>query len=146
MLATKAAPITATLGGFGALLLVALLVRGHEDLLGAALLTLAAAYVLGLLAGHHVLDEGAPLVGAALLLCGELATWSLEERLRVPAPQSLLLARGRAVAVLVAVGLAASALVLAVSSEPAGTGLAWTVLGAAAAVGAVGVTARLASR
>jgi hypothetical protein len=40
-------------------------------------------------------------------------------------------------------GLGASALVLALAAAPVGGGLAWTVLGAAAAVVVVGLAARL---
>ena len=145
-LATHVAPVTATLGGIGGLLLVLVLVRGHEDLLGTAVLLLGAAYVLGLVAGHHVLDEGAPLVGAALLACTELATWSLEQRRPVPAAARLVVARARSIAVLVLAGLTAAALVLVVTAGPAGSGLAWTVVGAAAAVATVGLVARVASR
>ena len=45
--------------------------------------------------------------------------------------------------VLVLAALAASALVLALAAAPIGGGLAWTVLGAAAAVLVVGLAARL---
>ena len=145
-LATRVAPVTATVGGIGGVLLLLVLVRGLDDLLGSSILLLAAAYVLGLLAGRHVLDESAPLVGAALLLCAELATWSLEERPPVPADVGLVLARARAIGVLVLAGLGVSALVLAVAAGPAGSGVAWTVVGALSAVVAVGLVARLASR
>ena len=70
----------------------------------------------------------------------------IEERLPVAADRGLLVARARAVAILVGAGLAASGLVLAVTVAPAGGGLAWTVLGAAAAVVALAVVARGARR
>jgi hypothetical protein len=146
VLAPRVAPLTATLGGLGGLLLLFVLVRGHDDLLGTAVLLVGAAYVLGLITGRHALDEAAPLVGAALLACTELATWSLEERLPVPADPRLAMRRAGAIGVLVLSGLAASGLVLAVAAGPAGSGLAWTFVGAAAAVVAVGVVARFASR
>jgi hypothetical protein len=129
--------VTLTLGAVGALLLAFVLVRGLIDLLGSAVLMVGAAYVLGLFVGRHTLDEGAPLVAAALLVCTELAAWSLDDRPRVAADHGLTAARARAVSLLVLCGLGASALVLVVAVAPAGGGLAWTVLGATAAVGVV---------
>lgn len=144
VLAPKFTPVTLFLGGVGALLLVLVLVRGLDDLLGSSLLLLGACYVIGLFVGRHPLDEAAPLVGSALLLCSELATWSLEEQHSVAASRALRLARARAVALLVFAGLAAGALVLAAANSSLGGGLVWTVLGAGAAVLAVGIAARLA--
>lgn len=144
-LAPRVAPVTATLGGVGALLLLLVLVRGLDDLLGSAVLLVAACYVLGLLAGRHGLDQGAPLVAAGLLACTELATWSLEERPPVPAAPSLAHARARATGLLLLAGTAVAALVLAVAGTPLGSGLAWTILGAIAAVLAVGVVVRSAA-
>jgi hypothetical protein len=142
VLATRIIPVTLFLGGAGGVLLALMLVRGLDDLLGSALLLLGASYVLGLYVGRHSLDEAAPLVAAALLLCAELATWSLELRFRVALEPALRLARARAVALLVFAGLAASSLVLVVAAAPVGSGLAWAVLGCAAALVAVAVAAR----
>jgi hypothetical protein len=146
VLAPKAIWLLALLGGAGGLLLLAVLARAYEDLLGSSILLLGAAYVIALYAGKHVLDQAVPLVAAGLLACAELASWSLEEQLPVRADRGLLPARARAVGILVGAGLAASALVLAVTAAPVGGGLAWTVLGAAAAVVALGVVARFARR
>lgn len=143
LLAPRVVPVTLFLGGIGGLLLVLVLVRGLDDLLGSSLLLVSACYVVGLFAGRHPLDEAAPLVGAALLLCSELATWSLGERRSVATSRALRLARARAVGLLVLAGLAASALVVAGASSSLGGGLAWAVLGAAAAVAAVAVAVRL---
>jgi hypothetical protein len=145
-LSPKVAPVTATLGGVGALLLLLVLVRGVDDLLGSALLLVGGAYVLGLYASRRSLDETVPLVAAALLLCGELATWSLEVRQPVRGEPGLVLARARAVGMLALSGLAVSALVVIVSGTTAGGGLAWALAGAAAAVVVVALSARLASR
>ena len=141
LLSTRVLPLTLFLGGAGALLLGFVLSRGHDELLGSALLLLAAAYVLGLLVGHHSLDEAAPLVGAGLLLCAELATWSLELRFRVALEPALRLQRVRAVGLLVFAGLAAASLVLVVAATSIGGGLAWAMLGSAAAVGAIALAA-----
>lgn len=136
-LSTRILPLTLFLGGAGALLLGFMLVRGADELLGSALFLLAAGYVLGLLVGRHSLDDGAPLVGAGLLLCAELATWSLDLRFRVALEPALRLQRARAVGLLVVAGLAASSLVVLVAATSVGGGLAWAVLGSAAAVGAI---------
>jgi hypothetical protein len=144
VLAPKIAPVTLTLGAVGGLLLGFVLVRGLIDLLGSSVLFAGACYVLGIFAGRHVLDEAAPLVAAALLTCTELAAWSLEDRPRVAADHGLRAARARAVALLVLCGLGAAALVLVVAAAPVGGGLAWTLLGAAAAVAVVAVIGRLA--
>jgi hypothetical protein len=141
LLSTRVVPVTLFLGGAGALLLGLVLARGLDELLGSALLLLAAAYVLGLLVGHHSLDDAAPLVGAALLLCAELATWSLELRFRVALEPALRFQRVRAVGLLVFAGLAAASLVLVVAATSIGGGLAWAMLGSAAAVGTIALAA-----
>ena len=145
-LSPKVEALTLTIGVVGALLLLVALWRGYVDLLSSALLLLGAAYVRGLLAGRHALDEAGPLAAGGMLACGELAAWSLEQRPRVPAPQRLVLARAGAVGALVLGGTGAAALVLGMAAAPIGGGLAWALLGAAAAVGAIGVATRLATR
>lgn len=146
VLSRNAAPVTATLGVVGALLLLVVLWRRQLELLASSLLLLGAAYVLGLLAGRHTLDEAAPLVAGGLLACGELAAWSVEQRPRVPAVGRLVLARFGAVALLVLAGTGVAALVLAAGAAPVGSGLGWTLVGTAAAVAAIGLAARLATR
>jgi hypothetical protein len=137
--------LTATIGGIGGLLLLLVLVRDVQEALGSSVLVAGACYVLGLLAGHHSLDQSAPLVAGALLACTELATWSLDETPHVPAPRSSTLARASAVGVLVLAGTAAAALVLATGAASFGSGLGWTIVGAAAAVAAVAAVVRLSS-
>jgi hypothetical protein len=141
VLSTRVAPLTLFLGGAGALLLGFVLVRGSDELLGSALLLLGAGYVLGLLVGRRSLDEGAPVVGAGLLICAELATWSLELRFRVALDPALRLQRVRAVGLLVFAGLAAASFVLVAAATSIGGGLVWAVLGSAAAVGAIALAA-----
>jgi hypothetical protein len=107
------------------------------------ILLIGVAYAIPLFVRGRGIDEGAPLVGAGLLLSAELAAWSFDERWKIRAERAVLVARGVAVALLVLGALAASALVLALAAAPIGGGLAWTVLGAAAAVVVVGLAARL---
>jgi hypothetical protein len=119
-----------------ALLVVALVWDGHG--LGAALWLGGGAYVAFVADLGHRIDATAPLVAVLLLLSGELAAWSLDERWRMRADPALAWRRGLAVAALALVGLAASAVVLALSAVPPDHGLAWTAAGAAAAVAAAG--------
>jgi len=140
------APVIGTVGVFGVVLLLFVLVRGHDDLLGWALGIAGIAYALAIVVhGTHV-DEAAPLIGAGLLVCGELATWSLDERWRIAVDRGLTASRAGAVAVLALAGLAAGALIVSLAAAPVGGGIGWTVLGAAAAVLVVGIAARLSRR
>jgi len=119
-----------------ALLVVALLTRGRG--LGAALFLAGGTYVAAVSAAGDSIDASAPLVAVLLLLCGELSAWSIDERLDIRAEPRLAWRRGAAVSALATAGLAAAVLVVALSAVPSSHGLALTVLGAAAAVGAAG--------
>jgi hypothetical protein len=119
-------------------LLAVALVRGG-GMLGLALFFGGATYVVFLVAEHRRVDGTAPLVATLLLLCGELAAWSLDERWEIRTDDGLAWRRGVALGVLAFAGLAVSALLVALSAVPSSHGLAWTVAGAAAAVGAAGV-------
>ena len=136
-------PVTAAVCGIGCVLLLFARLRRVDDALPWAIVLLGGAYAIPLFVRGNGIDEGAPLVGAGLLLCSELAVWSFDERWRIRAERAVVIARGTAVALLVLAGLGASALVLALAAAPIGGGLAWTVLGAAAAVIVVGLAARL---
>lgn len=92
-----------------------------------------------LVAEHGRVDATAPLVATLLLLCGELAAWSLDERWEIRADDGPAWRRGVALAILALAGLTVSALLVALSAVPSSHGLAWTVAGAAAAVGAAGI-------
>jgi hypothetical protein len=121
----------------GLLVLVAALVFGGHGL-GVALFLGGATYVTAVAAAGAGIDASAPLVAVLLLLCGELSAWSVDERLGIrPAPE-LAWRRGVGISLLGLAGLAVAALVVALSAVPSSHGLAWTVLGAAAALGAAG--------
>jgi hypothetical protein len=126
------------------LLLVAL-VFGVQSL-GAALWLAGGTYVGFLVGRHPGIDEWAPLVAGLLLLCAELAAWSLDERWRIRSDLRLRLRRGGAVAVLALGGLATGFFVVAVGAAPPSHGLAWTLAGALAAVAAAGSGIWLARR
>jgi len=134
--------VALALGAMGALMLLAVLVLRIDELLPASLALVGIAYAIEILARGSGVDDGAPLVGVALLLCAELATWSLDERWTIKAESAVVLARGTALAALALTGLGVGALVLALAAAPVGGGLVWTVLGAAATVLVVAVATR----
>ncbi len=138
-LARAPSPVTAFVPGLvlgGLLFLVAIVFDGRG--LGAALFLAGATYVAAVVAAGSATDASAPLVAVLLLLCGELAAWSLDARLEIQAAPALALLRGAAVATLGLSGLAVAALVVSLSAVGPNHGLAWTLLGAAAALAAAG--------
>jgi hypothetical protein len=136
------APVVSVIGALGAVLLLFVLVRGHDDLLGWALGLGAGAYVLSLLVHGASVDEAAPLVAVVLLVCGELAAWSLDERGHIACERGLQATRAIALAGLALCALGAATLVVALAAVSVGRGLGWTVAGAAAAVLVVALAAR----
>jgi hypothetical protein len=140
------ADLTVAIGAVGAGFLLFALVRRAEHVVTQALACLGGAYALALFAHGAAVDERAPLVAVALLLCGELAAWSTQEGTVPATPRAMIAARAVALAALAFGGLAAAAIVVSFAAAPAGRGLGWTLLGAAAAVGVLAVVARLAQR
>jgi hypothetical protein len=138
------APVIAIIGGIGVVLLLFVMVRRAEDVLAWSILMLGVAYSLSLATHRSAVDELSPLVAGGLLLAAELATWSCAERREIRVERRVLAARGTAIGVLVAGGVGVSALVLGLAAAPIGGGLAWTILGAASAVGVIGLATRLA--
>lgn len=108
------------------------------------LVLLGGNYVLWLALGTHALDQRIPIVGAGLLLVGELAFDSLEPEVGTPEPP-VVLARAVALTLLLLAATAAGAVVLAVSAIPLAGGVAITGLGALAAVLALALIMRLAA-
>jgi hypothetical protein len=133
------APVVAIVGGIGAVMLLFVIVRRAEDVLAWSVLMLGVAYSLSLVTHHGAVDELSPLVAGGLLLAAELATWSCAERREIRVERRVLAARGSALALLVVGGVAVSALVVGLAAAPVGGGLVWTFLGAASAVGVIGL-------
>ena len=134
---TRQPPVALLLGivgALGALMLCLVLVRGWDELLPWALLVLAVTYAAAIASRGAEIDHAAPLVAAGLLLCSELAAWSIDERFAIAAERAVVVSRAVAVGLLTVAGLAVSALVLSLAAAPVGGGLAWTFLGAAAAL------------
>lgn len=114
--------------------------------LGVSLWLGGATYIAAVSVAGHRIDPTAPLAAVLLLLCGELTAWSVDERWRMRSDVQLAWRRGAALGILALAGLAVSALVVAVSAVPSAHGLAWTVAGAGAAVGAAGTGVWVARR
>ena len=131
-------------GALAVLLAAAGVVRGWETAPPFVAAGLAATYGIAVLVRHGPFERDAPLIAAALLLAVELCAWSIELRSPVGEEAAVLVARGLAVASLAAGALAASALVALTVAAPRANGVGWAALGAAAAVAAVTVIARLA--
>ena len=131
--------------GLGALLLLAALLAGGRGL-GLSLLLGGGTYVVFLIVAHPRIDAAAPLVAVLLLLCGELAAWSLDERWQMRTDPGLVWHRAGAVGVLAFGGLALATVAVVLGAAPSAHGLAWTVAGAIAAVAAAGTAILLARR
>ena len=138
--------LAAAIGALGAVFLASVLLRGVQELLSWSLAVLAGAYAVSIGVHGASVDEAVPLVAVGLLLCGELAAWSLDERVPIDAEPAVVARRATAIAALAGAGLVASAAVVAIAAAPAGNGLAWTGIGAVAAVGAVGIGVVVARR
>ena len=105
-----------------------------------ALLLLGAIYALP--APDHVLPV--PVYGSGLLVTGELAYWSLDERIREHMHPGVATPRLLAVLAVGAAAIPASALVLAVADADVARSPAGTAAGAAAIVGCVALLIALA--
>jgi hypothetical protein len=133
-------------GTAGAVVLVLALALGRAGLVAPALVLLAAGYAATLVARNaSVLDAAAPLVGCGLLLVAELAYWSVELAGAGREERPVLLRRLTAMLALAAAALALGAAVLAATALPIGGGLAWNLVGVAAAAAALALIARLAA-
>jgi hypothetical protein len=138
--------LLAALGILAGGMLAAVLVRGWDELLPWTLLLLGAEYAAPFVVRGGAVDGTAALVGAALLLLGELASWSLDLRTRVREEPASLRLRGLTIAAVTAAGLAVAALALAATDLDTGSGLSWAAVGAASAVLVVAMIARLTRR
>jgi len=142
----KAVPATGPLAAAGGLLLLVALTRAEAALVAWPVACLGTAYGIAIVVQGRSTDGAAPLVAAGLFLCAELAAWSVDERLAIPAERAVLMRRATALGALAFVSVAVAALAVALASAPVGSGLAWTILGAASAVGVVGIAVAVARR
>ena len=103
-------------------------------------------YVVFLIAAHPRIDAAAPLVAVLLLLCGELAAWSVDERWRMRTDPVLVGRRAGAVGLLAFGGLALATVAVVLGAAPSAHGLAWTIAGGLSAVAAAGTAILLVRR
>jgi hypothetical protein len=94
--------------------------------------------------GKSLVDGWAALVGVALLLAAELASWSIEHDSRIQAEPALVVRRVATLVALIAAALLVDFFLLAAAAVSAGSGLVLAAAGVAAAVSAVAVVLRLA--
>lgn len=102
----------------------------------------AAAYLVGR-EGNPVVDGGAAVVGALLLLSAELASWSIGENPRIQAEANLVLRRALTIGALVLGALVVDVLLLATAAFSGSSGIVLVVVGVAAAVAAMTLVLRL---
>ena len=133
--------------GIGAVAVAGLavtLVAGKAAPVAGALVLLGAGYALILLVDDPPLDSRAAIVGGALLAIGELGYLSLEARTVVTEKAGAVARRVGSVAILALLALSLGGALVALVDLLRTGGLAIEVVGAAAAVGAVGLLARAA--
>jgi hypothetical protein len=140
----RATGALAVVGAAGAVLTLAALVSGWEQLVPWALGVLGGGYAVSLFVRGGGTADGAPLVGAGLLLLGELVAWSISLRTPMREERPVLLLRLGAIVVAVAASLAVGTMLLALAATNVGGDLAWTAVGTAAAIGAVALATRAA--
>jgi hypothetical protein len=124
----------ARVGAVAFLALVAGIVLARPALVPLAAALAGGVYGVELAIADAPLDVAAPAVAAALLLCTELAYWSLEERTRWRGDAGDGLRRAAVVALLGVAALFVAALLLALVDAVRARGLALDLLGAIAAV------------
>ena len=135
------APV-AVIAAVAAVVLLAGLLRRRSLAIPWSVLLTAAAYVIGR-EGSSVVDGGAAIVGALLLLSAELATWSIEHDARIEPEPRLVAWRAGVIGALVTSALLVNFLLLGAAAVSASTGLVVAAAGVVAAVAAVAIVLRL---
>lgn len=134
------------IGAVAFLALVAAVVLAWAPLIPVAVALAGGLYAVELAIADAPLDVAAPAVGAGLLLCAELAYWSLDERQRWRGDAGEGLRRAAFVALLGVAALLVGALLLVLVDVARARGLALDLLGAAAAAATLVVIVAAASR
>jgi len=107
-----------------------------------AVLAAGVAYVVGR-EGRPLVDGWAAVVGAALLVAAELASWSIEHDARIRTQRTLVLRRAATLSALVLAALVVDFLLLGTAAIAASAGVLLAAVGVAAAVAAVATVLRL---
>ncbi len=131
----------AAIGGLAVVVLAGTLVVGRPEGVVAALALLGGCYAIILLVDEPPLDVRSAVVGAALLVVGELAHLSLAARLTVTTEADAVARRIGFVAVLAIGALAVGIVVLALVDLLSAGGVAVEAIGAAAAASTIGLLA-----
>lgn len=132
-------------GGAGTLVLLAALGLRLSFLVAPALVLVGGEYAELFLLRHQTVDVRAPVYGASLLLVAELAFAALELRGGKPEP-GLLARRAAFVAIVTLGGVFVGTVALAAAAVPLEGGVALQAVGVMAAVGALLLLGRLATR
>jgi hypothetical protein len=127
----------ARVGAVACLALVAALVLGWTQLVPVAVALAGGLYAVELAIADAPLDVVTPAVAAGLFLCAELAYWSLEERQRWIGDTGDGLKRAAVVALFGAASFLVGAVLLVLVDVVRARGLAFDLLGAAAAAAAI---------
>jgi hypothetical protein len=127
----------ARIGAVAFVALVAGIVLGWAPMIPLAAVLAGGLYAAELAVADAPLDVAAPAIAAGLLLCTELAYWSLEERTRWRGEAGDGLRRVAFVALLGIAALMVAAVLLALVDAVRAHGLALDLLGATAAVAVV---------
>jgi hypothetical protein len=135
--AVEADPTAVVAGAAAVAVLLVLLaiLTGRSAPIPVALLLLGALYALP--DGERAV--WAPLYGAGLLLCAELAYWALEERRAQPVFGDVVTPRLVSILLVVAASVAAGALVMLAAEADVGRSPATTAVAALAVVGCAGL-------
>jgi hypothetical protein len=138
--------ILLAVGAPAPLLLLAGVAARWSGALAVGIAVLGAQQAVRLALGHDALDEWAPLLGGALLLCGELAWWSIEPRIPAWSQPGLALRRVATILALCLVGTGLGALLLVAAGSSLSGGVPLELAGILAATAAVAVLAWVARR
>jgi hypothetical protein len=135
-------PVTEALVPVGLAVLALGLVLRWPGTVPWAVALVGTGYVLSR-SGHLTVDGLSAVVGTALLLAAELASWSIEHDARIHEERAVLVRRVATLAVLVVLALLLNVVVVGAAAVAAPAGLLLAAVGVAAAVAAVAVVVRL---
>jgi hypothetical protein len=136
------AALTEGLSAIGLLALACGLVVRRMGPVPWAVVVLGSAYVVARI-DHETVDGWAAVVGTALLVTAELASWSIEHDSRIHEERAVLQRRIATLVALAAGALLLNVLVVASAAFSGSSGLLLASVGVAAAVAAVAVLLRL---
>jgi len=132
----------AIVGAIGVVTLLAGIVLRVAPAVPWAVLLVGAGYLTA--REHHPVADGwAALVGAALLLAAELASWSIDHDSRIREERALVLRQAATLAALVIAAALVGFVLVGAAAVSTSAGLLLTAVGVAAAVASVGVVLRL---